>query len=74
MQFTARHQPPAAAAAITASFAGIETGRTGCGWFDSSFELSHGLDVTEGLDLCEFELWSQALRLQQANTASPSSH
>lgn len=27
----------------------------GCGWFDSSFELRHGLEVTE---LSTFDAWS----------------
>lgn len=31
----------------------------GCGWFDSSFELGAGLEVTEDFDLCLFTLWSE---------------
>jgi hypothetical protein len=30
----------------------------GCGWFDSSFELSHGLEITEQDDGTLYQLWS----------------
>ncbi|MDN3919251.1 hypothetical protein [Roseateles violae] len=32
--------------------------RQGCGWFESSYELSAGLEVTEQADRCLFDLWS----------------
>ncbi len=32
----------------------------GCGWFESSYELNQGLELTEGLDAGLFQLWSRA--------------
>lgn len=32
--------------------------RRGCGWFDSTYELSAGLCVTEDIDPTLFELWA----------------
>ena len=37
-----------------------ETEHPGCGWFNSSYDLQEGLTVTEDVDLCLFELWSEA--------------
>lgn len=30
----------------------------GCGWFDSSFELTHGVEITEHDDRTLYQLWS----------------
>jgi hypothetical protein len=35
--------------------------RGGCGYFDSSFELSQGLMVTEELDPSLLQLWARVL-------------
>ena len=35
--------------------------RGGCGYFDSSFELSHGLSVIEELDPTLLQLWVRVL-------------
>ncbi len=32
-----------------------------CGWFDSSFELHNGLQVTEDQDASLLQLWARAL-------------
>jgi hypothetical protein len=32
----------------------------GCGWFESSYELNQGLEVTELLDASLFQLWARA--------------
>ena len=37
----------------------------GCGWFDSSYELSQGLVVTEDSDTCLLQLWAQALQMSR---------
>ena len=35
--------------------------RMPCGWFDSSFDLVEGLEVSEERDVVLYQLWSQAL-------------
>jgi len=40
-----------------------EEANRGCGWFDSSYELSQGLVVTEDTDTCLLQLWAQALQM-----------
>ncbi|WP_310390058.1 hypothetical protein [Roseateles sp.] len=42
-------------------FLGPEPVRGGCGYFDSSFELSHGLNVIEELDPVVLQLWARVL-------------
>jgi len=37
-----------------------------CGWFDSSYELSQGLEVTEDNDTCLLQLWAMALQLSRS--------
>jgi len=49
--------------ATPAAHATAHTGKpegAGCGWFESSYELNQGLEVTEGLDASLFQLWSRA--------------
>ncbi len=41
-----------------------ETARS-CGWYDSSFELTQGLEISEGLDETVWALWAQAAGLPQ---------
>jgi hypothetical protein len=43
-----------------------EEASSGCGWFDSSYELSQGLVVTEDTDTCLLQLWAQALQISRA--------
>ena len=55
--------PTAIAAAVPAAPvmpAGGQQQGFGCGWFDSSYELSEGLVVVEEADSVLFQLWSQA--------------
>ena len=33
----------------------------GCGWFDSSFELTHGVEITEHDDRTLYQLWSSCM-------------
>lgn len=65
MFFTARRQPPAALAAaptaVIAQPAMLDDDRKGCGWYDSSFELSQGLEVSDAPDGLDFDLWLLAL-------------
>jgi len=35
---------------------GLRAERQGCGWFDSSYELKHGITVVEDIDMDEFLL------------------
>ncbi|WP_428503437.1 hypothetical protein [Roseateles sp.] len=42
-----------------------EEASSGCGWFDSSYELSQGLVVTEDTDTCLLQLWAQALQISR---------
>jgi hypothetical protein len=42
-------------------FLNPEPVRGACGYFDSSFELSHGLSVTEELDPTVQQLWARVL-------------
>lgn len=35
---------------------GLPAERQGCGWFDSSYELRHGITVVEGVDMNEYLL------------------
>lgn len=42
-------------------FLSPEPVRGGCGYFDSSFELSQGLSVTEELDPTLLQLWARVL-------------
>ena len=42
-----------------------ESASRGCGWFDSSYELSQGLVVTEDTDTCLLQLWAQALQISR---------
>ncbi len=49
--------------ATAAAHATAHTGKpegAGCGWFESSYELNQGLEVTEGLDASLFQLWARA--------------
>lgn len=43
------------------AFLSPEPLRGGCGYFDSSFELSQGLSVTEELDPTLLQLWARVL-------------
>lgn len=40
--------------------------RPGCGWFDSSFELRQGLEVSDAPDGVDFELWLLAFDVATA--------
>ncbi len=42
----------------------------GCGWFDSSYELACGTQLTEGLSIEEFNLWVLASERQHAAKAA----
>ncbi len=42
----------------------------GCGWFDSSYELASGTQVTEGLSIEEFNLWVLASEQRHAAKAA----
>lgn len=42
-------------------FLNPEPVRGGCGYFDSSFDLSQGLSVTEELDPTQLQLWALVL-------------
>lgn len=71
MFFTARRQPPAAAAAAAIPVAVITepealVDRPGCGWFDSSFELRQGLEVSDAPDGVDFDLWLLAFDVASA--------
>lgn len=69
MFFTARRQPPAAQAAtpvaVIAKPAALED-TAACGWFDSSFELSQGLEVSDAPDGVDFDLWLLAFDVAAA--------
>lgn len=68
MFFTARRQPPAAIAtpvAVIAKPAALED-HAACGWFDSSFELSRGLEVSDAPDGVDFDLWLLAFDVAAA--------
>ncbi|MDI4635808.1 hypothetical protein J7U46_22270 [Pelomonas sp. V22] len=72
MFFTARRQPPATALAALATPVAVIAepqdlrDRAGCGWFDSSFELSQGLEVSDAPEGVEFELWLLAFDVATA--------
>lgn len=51
--------PEQAAAMLV--FLSPEPVRSGCGYFDSSFELSHGLNVVEESDPTVVQLWARVL-------------
>jgi hypothetical protein len=65
MFFSARRQPPAAAlavlvtppAAVMAEPAPLDEAHGACGWFDSSFELRQGLEVSDAPAGVDFDLW-----------------
>ncbi len=72
MFFTARRQPPAAAiatpVAVIAKPDALDAAkdeRAGCGWFDSSFELSRGLEVSDAPAGVDFDLWLLAFDTEQ---------
>lgn len=46
---------------VSLEFLSPEPVRGGCGYFDSSFELSQGLSVTEELDPTLLQLWARVL-------------
>jgi len=60
-----RHPEPLLAqptAATNAPASAPEAERaSSCGWFDSSFDLNEGLEVTEERDAVLYQLWSQTL-------------
>lgn len=70
MFFTARRQPPAAlvAALPVAVIAKPQAlgDCPGCGWFDSSFELRQGLEVSDAPDGIDFDLWLLAFDVATA--------
>ncbi|MEJ6004675.1 hypothetical protein WG899_03875 [Paucibacter sp. AS339] len=46
--------------------ADLETqGHFGCGWYDSSYDLNSGLQVTEELDPSLLQLWARVLDASQ---------
>lgn len=55
--------PVAAAAPAAPAAAVVLDERFGCGWFDSSRELTEGLSVVEDFDPIVFELWASALSM-----------
>jgi hypothetical protein len=52
---------PTAQIQSSLEFLSPEPVRGGCGYFDSSFELSQGLSVTEELDPTLLQLWARVL-------------
>ncbi len=69
MFFTAHRQPPAAALATPVAVLTEPQAlrdRAGCGWFDSSFELSQGLEVSDAPDSVDFDLWLLAFDVATA--------
>jgi hypothetical protein len=52
---------PCQSAPSSLEFVSPEPVRGGCGYFDSSFELNHGLRVTEESDPILLQLWVRVL-------------
>ena len=63
VQSQAQSQPANAVLKSVASLEFLDPApvRGGCGYFDSSFELSQGLLVTEELDPTLLQLWARVL-------------
>jgi len=75
MFFSARRQPPAATlAVVVATPAAVmaapepldDAARSACGWFDSSFELRQGLEVSDAPAGVDFDLWLLAFDVATA--------
>ncbi|MDM4768536.1 hypothetical protein [Pelomonas sp. SE-A7] len=62
MQYATHHQPSAA----TLQHCAREAMQGRCGWFDSSFELNHGLEISEVDSQLDFDLWIVAFDVAQA--------
>jgi hypothetical protein len=61
MQTQSKQANTSISSVASLEFLDPEPVRGGCGYFDSSFELNHGLRVTEELDPTLLQLWARVL-------------